>query len=76
MYYVLNVLNWIKYVISDSKVTSDDPSVAPSVSSEDVWDSVKFSFEIEEVSAAVFCEETAKVTNTIAKSSCNWKFQY
>lgn len=26
-----------------------------------MWDSVKFSFEIEEVSAAVFWKETAKV---------------
>ena len=29
--------------------------------SEEVWDTVKFSFEIEEVSAAVFWKETAKV---------------
>ena len=27
----------------------------------EVWDTVKFSFEIEEVSAAVFLKETAKV---------------
>lgn len=44
----------------DAEVTTQDPSVAAPVSREDVWDSVKFSFEVEEVSAAVFWKETAK----------------
>ena len=29
--------------------------------SEDVWDTVKVSFEIEKVTAALFCKETSKV---------------
>lgn len=51
---------------SDSEVTPQSRNVTSSVSSENVWDSVKFSFEIEEVSAAVFWKETAKVTYSIA----------
>lgn len=51
---------------SDSEVTPQSRNVTSSVSSENVWDSVKFSFEIEEVSAAVFWKETAKVTYAIA----------
>ena len=59
--------------ISDSEVKAQSHSDAALVSNEDVWDSVKFSFEIEEVSAAVFWKETAKVTYAIAQSSCNFE---
>lgn len=69
---LLQSVNWI-CAISDSEVTTQGRNAAASVSSEDVWDSVKFSFEIEEVSAAVFWKESAKVNNTIAQSSRNWK---
>ena len=64
------LLNWI-CAISDSEVTTQGRTAAASVSSEDLWDRVKFSFEIDEVSAAVFWKESAKVSNTIAQSSCN-----
>ncbi|KAL9987728.1 hypothetical protein ACROYT_G002079 [Oculina patagonica] len=46
--------------VVEAGVTAQSLSAAVPATSEDVWDTVKFSFEIEEVTAAVFWKETAK----------------
>ena len=45
------------YLSDSAGVASQSLSVAEPASSDVVWDFVKFSFDIEEVSAAVFWEE-------------------
>lgn len=50
------------WTISEAENTAQSLSAAAPATSEDVWDTVKFSFEIEEVTAAVFWKETAKVS--------------
>lgn len=47
--------------ILEAEGADQTDATVPSVS-EEVWVTVKFSFEIEEVTAAVFCKETAKVS--------------
>ena len=46
-------------------VASQSLSVAEPASSDVVWDFVRFSFEIEEVSAAVFLKEKEKVSGVL-----------
>ena len=49
------------YTILDAVDAGASVDAAGPDVSDDVWETVKFSFEIEEVTAAVFRKETAKV---------------
>ena len=53
------------YLSDSAGVASRSLSVAESASSDGVWDFVKFSFEIEEVSAGVFWKEKEKVCHVL-----------
>ena len=58
-------------VYSESADTSASADTTSPAESEEVWNTVKFSFEIEEVSASVFWKETAKVCIYVCKSLFN-----
>ena len=56
------------WVYSESADTSASADTTSPAEIEEVWNTVKFSFEIEEVSASVFWKETAKVCMYVCKS--------
>ena len=51
----------MEFGILDAKDGDQSAAAAVSIGGEEVWDTVKFSFEIEDVSAFVYHMETGKV---------------